>query len=412
MSDFNGTRNDRIPATSSSRSPLRRGRLMAGCGLLVLLLTVGGWYWFRPDVSVQAIELAMKNGDLVAAKAMAERYVQQSPDDLRGWMLQADLAELNKDFPKAAVAYSAVVQLRPDDIRIRHQYAKALLQSSQFQLAEDAYRAILDRKGTDEIAQTEIQWILFHQQRDRELEDFLEACLKLEPGNSRLLFHLLVSSQKPANPLESLPLLEKIDADCPSQRSIELAVAECAWRMGDLRRSRGLFNSIVQKHGLDASLALTLAEFEFEQTRPEVAKKYLDWPLDDSTDVSNASQQQKDVWWWMKAQIAQSQRQFDVALEAMTEACRLRPRELRYIHARASLLQLLGRSQEATALQAEVAQRRIADRELSRLVNGGNLHQADISVLMEIARHCRTLGRTFQADNWELLIRQHTQPLQ
>jgi tetratricopeptide (TPR) repeat protein len=369
--------------------------------LLTALLAIAGlatMRWQNTGPSLNSVEAAFRTGDLDAASLLVADFVQRNHDDVRGRMLQADIAERRKDFPTAAAAYQVLLKSDSASPKLHHHLARALLESAEFERAEKEYRAILQRNPRDEAAQTEIQWMLFHQQRVRELEDFLEACLAGDP-NSRLLYHLLVSAQKPPNPLESLPVLEKIDAAVPGQSSIQLGLARCAWRMGDIPRARKLFAAVEQKRGSGPDLAFTLAEFELEQSNIEAAENYLK-TLDD---LASFDAKSDDRWWWLSAQLAQHRRNFPQALTAVTEANRLRPRELRYLHLQATLLQILGQSEEAAALHSEVEARRKADRELYEIVHHTDLNQVTTDTLQMIARNCRILKKTQQAEYWEKL---------
>lgn len=341
----------------------------------------------------------MREGKDDLAREMSEQYVQQNPGDVRGWLVNAELAERTKDFQKAATAYMAVVSLRPDQIRYRHQLAKAQLQSANVTAAEVSYREILERNKLDEKAQTEIQWMLFHQQRVRELEDFLERCLLDDPASPRLLFHLLMISQKPPNPLESFPVLDKIDRASPGQPAIQAALARCAWRSGDVPLARRLFGTLQIENANDRELLLTLAEFELEQTNVETAERLL------SLNGKNSSMDwsKEDRWWWLKSQILQYRRQYTEALEAITEAGRLRPREGQYLQSSMSLLQILGRTEEAAVVQAEMESRRTAVEEIYQIVSSGKLNEAPATVHRDIARHCRTLRKLQQANGWDQL---------
>jgi tetratricopeptide (TPR) repeat protein len=393
------------PAENNRHDPARRQtnywRLIlltiAICGLLT-----AAWFSFQRILfqpSLLSINNAIQEGKKDIAKELSEQYIVQNPDDVRGWLVNAEIAELAKDFRKAAAAYAAVVSLRPDQIRYRHQLAKAQLQSAQFAAAELSYREILERNKLDEKAQTEIQWMLFHQQRVRELEDFLEQCLIDDPASPRLLFHLLMISQKPPNPFESLPVLEKIDLADPGQPGIQAALARCAWRSGDVPRARKLFAMLQIENGNDRELILTLAEFELEQTNAETAERLL--CLNDNDKSIEWSKD--DRRWWLKAQILQNRRQYAEALDAVTEASRLRPREGQYLQTRLSLLRILGRADEATIVQAELELRRTAVEGIYQIVSRGGLNEASATVLRDIARHCRTLKKSQQADGWDQL---------
>ena len=398
MADMTQTQSNRPDVASRQGRKWRRRSVAA----LMCVFLIGMWLVIQRLVlqpSVDSITTAMREGHEDLATQMTEQYVTQNPNDVEGWLLQAELAELAEDYRKASTAYAVVVSLQPDQLRHRHRLVKAQLQSAQFEAAETNYREILERSPLDEIAQTEIQWMLFHQQRVRELEDFLERCLADDPASSRLLFHLLMISQKPPNPLESLPVLEKIDAACPGQSTILAGLARCAWRTGDLPRARELFARLQHESKSLRELVLTLAEFELEQSNVDAA----DQLLRSQDNNSSIDWSTEDRWWWLQSQIFQHRRQYATALESITEACRLRPRESQYLQSRLTLLQILGRGDEAAIVQADLESRRTAIEAIYQIVNRGDLNQQSENVLGEIARHCRTLRKLEQADGWDQL---------
>lgn len=402
MSPESGTHSNSVARAPQQIAATNRRRWLSGLSVLILLSMGGVYLLFPSRVSLQSADSAMQSGDLSAATSLINNYLEHSPEDVRGWMLKATLAERTGNLRDVADAYSRASALRPTDLNLLHRCAKSMMKSAQFQSAEAVFRMVLNLNSNDELAQTEIQWMLFHQQRDRELEQFLEACLQREPGSERLLFHLVMSSQKPPNPLESLPVLEKIDADCPGQSSIELGIARCTWRMGEIPRARKLFGTVIKTIGISSDLALTLAEFEFEQTNLQAADDYL-------RSVSDGSKpSEDDRWWWLTGQIAQHRRRFEDALAAYTTAARLRPRELRYLHSQATLLQIVGRTEEAAKLQSEVEARRNAERQLYLIVNGGQLNEASAKVCSDISEIQRSLGKNLQAEGWTLLGRRRS----
>jgi tetratricopeptide (TPR) repeat protein len=150
------------------------------------------------------------------------------------------------------------------------------------------------------------------------------------------------------------------------------------------------------ENGNDRELILTLAEFELEQTNVETAERLLS--LNDNK--KSVEWSKDDRWWWLKAQILQRRRQYAEALDAITEASRLRPREGQYLQSRLSLLRILGRVDEAAIVQAELESRRTA---VDGLYHIGSLNEASADVLRDIARHCRTLKKSQQADGWDQL---------
>ncbi len=139
---------------------------------------------------------------------------------------------------------------------------------------------------------------------------------------------------------------------------------------------------------------------------PSTDTKFTSAAEDYLTSVSDGSGSSvDDRWWWLTGQIAQHRRKYEDALHAYTTAAGLRPRELRYLHSRATLLQIVGRTQEATELQTQVEARRVAERQLYLIVNGGGLSDGSAVVCNDISRIQRILGKNLQAEGWALLGR-------
>lgn len=356
----------------------------------------------RRSGSLSAVEAAVRKGELAAANQMVDEYVRQHPTEVDGLQLQARLAEAGHDYRRAAEALSALVLRSAGNIELQRRLGFALLQSAQFEQAEAVFRETLRLQPTDEAAQTELQWILFHQLRERELEAFLESCLEREPGSHRLLYHLLVSSQKPPNPHESMPVLEKIDQACPNQRTVVLGLARCAWKLGNIDKARDLFETARALGAEDSELALSLAEFELEQVNPAGVEA----ALAPTSAMSLEQWQTHDRWWWLQSQVAQQRGELDAALAAVSEACRRYPRSLTYQHARVTLLRLLGRGDDAVALAADVAARREADRRLYVVVHSGELDRPTPALLHEVAELCDRQQKSLQATGWRILANQ------
>lgn len=353
-------------------------------------------------ISLSAIEAAVRRGDLSAANRMVDEYVRQHPTDTAGLQLQARLAEASRDPRRAAAALSALVHQSPDDIDLQRKYGMALLASNQYDRAEAVLREALRRQPADEATRTELQWILFHQLRERELEAFLESCLEREPASHRLLYHLLVSAQKRPNPHESMPILEQIDRAVPHQRNIGLGLARCAWKLGDIDKARSLFETARALGPVDPEFSLTLAEFELEQVNPAGVAA----ALAPTSAVSLEHWQANDRWWWLQSQVALQRGELEPALAAVSEACQRYPRSLTYQHSRVTLLRLLGRGDDAAALEQDVAARREADRRLYAIVHSGELDRPTPALLQELAELCDRQQKPLQAAGWRVLAQQ------
>lgn len=381
---------------SRSRNRWLLTTVTAGLFAAILVAVLGTFFagWSTPRLGT--IEAAYRAGDYSTALQSVQTYTSRHPTQLAGWRLQGRIYDARQEFGSAAESYRRGLLISPDDLDLHHAYGTALLQSAQFSIAEEAYRQILTRSPTDAKAQTELQWILFHQLRERELETFLEACLTLEPTNGRILYHLLVSSQKRPNAFESLPVLEKINSACPNQPSILLGLARCAWRVGDIAWTRSLLEGLHALPLTGPELWLVSAEFELEQVRTEAAAETLaKLQANFAADMLH-----NDRWWRLHGLLAQQKRDYPRALECFRKAAELNPRDLTCLQAQASLLQAQGQTSEARSLRDLLERRRTADQALYLIVSSGELNAPTPELAGIIAEHCRTLGKSQQADGW------------
>ena len=106
----------------------------------------------------------------------------------------------------------------------------------------------------------------------------------------------------------------------------------------------------------------------------------------------------------MLLQMSDERQQYAEALEAITEASRLRPSEGQYLQSCMSPLQIRGRADETNIMQTELQSRRTAVEETYQIVSRGNLNEASATVHREIAGHCRTLKKSQQANGWDQLV--------
>lgn len=370
------------------------GALVVGC----LVLAIGMWVirgWTN-SVSLAGIQTSIARGDLPRARVLVDRYLEEFPQDPDGFALAVKLAEASRDTEGAVDLYRRWAQLMPGDLPIWQGYGNSLLKTARFEEAESVYRTILRDHPTDVTAQTELQWILFHQLRTRELEQFLEQCLALEPANDRLLFHLLMTAQKPPNPHESLPVLERINEAVPGQRSILLGMARCAWKLGEIDRARELFAEVAKLGDPDRELCLALAEFELEQLNIEQVQAALDAIPRKSDDELESD----DRWWSIRSQLALRNLNLEEALVQITKAATLYPRSLPYLQSRISLLRLLKWKDEADALNREAEAHRKAEQRLYIIVNSGELYRPTASLAREIAALCADQKKAAQSEGW------------
>lgn len=373
------------------------GALVVGC----LVLAIGMWVirgWTN-SVSLAGIQTSIARGDLPQARLLVDRYLEEFPADSEGFELAVKLAEASRDTEASADLYRRWAQLVPGDLPVWQGYGNSLLKTARFEEAESVYRTILRDHPTDVTAQTELQWILFHQLRTRELEQFLEQCLALEPENDRLLFHLLMTAQKPPNPHESLPVLERIDKAMPGQRSILLGMARCAWKLGKTDRARELFAEVAKLKDPDRELCLALAEFELEQLNIERVQVALDAIPRSSDDELESD----DRWWSIRSQLALRNLNLEEALVQITKAAALYPRSLPYLQSRISLLRLLKWKDEADSLEQEAEAHRKAEQRLYIIVHSGELQRPTATLAREIATLYADQKKTAQSQGWSRL---------
>jgi tetratricopeptide (TPR) repeat protein len=387
-----------MPEPRKPKSGLwKRGALVAG--FLVLAIGLWGNRWWTNSVSLSSIQSSIARGDLPHARLLVGRYLEEFPTDSEGFELAVKLAEASRDTEGSVELYRRWAQLMPGDLPIWQGYGNSLLKTARFEEAESVYRTILRDHPTDVTAQTELQWILFHQVRTRELEQFLEQCLALEPANDRLLFHLLMTAQKPPNPHESLPVLERINEAVPGQRSILLGMARCAWKLGEIDRASELFAEVAKLKEPDRELCLALAEFELEQLNIERVQAALDAIPRKSDDELESD----DRWWSIRSQLSLRSLNLEEALVQITKAAALYPRSLPYLQSRISLLRLLKWKDEADALEKEAEASRRAEQRLYIIVHSGELQRPTAALAREIATLCADQRKNAQSEGWNRL---------
>jgi tetratricopeptide (TPR) repeat protein len=90
----------------------------------------------------------------------------------------------------------------------------------------------------------------------------------------------------------------------------------------------------------------------------------------------------------------------ELALEYLAKALALRAFELKYVHRRGTLLQALGRTEEAAKAFDQAKQLELCESRLNEIVRGGDLEYATPDVCLEVADLCEKRGRQLQADGW------------
>lgn len=284
----------------------------------------------------------------------------------------------------------------PEDPNRQFKQAMAVLQTGHLEEAEQRFRELLRSQPDSEPVQTELQWLLFNQMREREVETLLEEALSRSPAELRLLYHLLSTQQRRPIAQEAIGMLERANELVPGQSSVQLALARCAWQMGDTARARNLLETVHKNGNQNLESALVFAEFLIEQDDLQGAENALE-PPDESV---GQVWRNDDRWWWLQSRLAALHRRWDQSLTCLEEAVRRRPGEVRYANAEGVTRQALNQTEAAEAARARSVALADAERELYIIVSRGDLEQLTPAICREISKHCAILHRTAQAKGW------------
>lgn len=385
-----------------SRSLVRVGIAFA---VLAVLAGAGWWFHARPPALAEG-EDRLSQGDVAAARRVAEHRLKADPDESAAWVLLARCAEAEANWLSAADAYAkAAPTAEPaeqGDLSFRR--ALVALRGGDQATAEGLLTALLKERPDDEAVQTELQWLYFNQLRERDVERLLESLLKRNPTRHALLLHLLRSVQRRPMAPEAVSALERANTAVPGQTQVELALARCASRLGQPERANELSARVARREGRSLETALVQAEVLLDQGRAEDARAALQPPPE-----AGKAWRRDDRWWWFTAQAALQEKDWPQALAALETADRLRPGEVAYVNALATVLQALNRP-EAVAVQERARELADASRALYILDSEGAVDRPTAESRTKIARHLRTLGKETQARGWERLVGLRSSP--
>jgi len=381
----------------SSLRPLTRRHAirLAAVSIPALAIAIPAWRLTHPVFTLRDVEAAVLTGRLPDARRMCEAITASDPANGPAWFRLGQLCEELSDFDAGATAFERAVETGADRTTARKRLGFCLLQSGLYGRAETMFRELLQVTPDDEAIQTELQWLLFNQLRERELESFLEEQLKREPASFRILQHLLLSSQRRPNPREAIRLLEAIQKAKPGQPEIELALGHCCWKLGRLAEANRLLHEAGWRRPDHAETTLLLASFQLEQGRLTDADRLL-------TSLK-PSLTTDDRWWWLTAQWQQRSGMTTEALSSLAKAIELRPGEMRYHHTLATWLQAARRNDEARQHHELARALSQADRDLYVIVSRDRIAPDHAEVCRAISECCRILQRKAQAEGWRML---------
>lgn len=364
-----------------------------GIGIIILVIVAG-----TSPPSVAEGEFQLQKGQIDKARQVARERVARDPSDGAAWHLLGRCEESESHFSGAVEAYRQAIQHLSSNWKSRERYAFSLLAMGRLEDAEHEFQKLHAEQPNNDFVRTELQWLLFNQLREREVEQLLEASLSREPGNFDLAYHLVYASQRRPIAQELVGLLRRANEEVPGQASVELALGRCYWQLGDPVRARVLLQS-AHRQLKNLECSLVLAEFLLEQGEGAEADAVLKAPATGEGDIWR----QDDRWWWGQCQRAIEQKKLEDAFSAITQALRLRPGELRYVQVEATLLQALHRADDALAARERAKRLAQAERELFIIVSRDDLKHPTPEICKQVARLCLELGKPIQARAWENL---------
>lgn len=379
----------------SSHRQKYRGRLVIVGGVLIATILAILFILRSAKPALRDVELSFHVGDIEKTHQLAELVLKDDPQNGSAWYWLGRSLEQLQDFDAASDAYSQVASLIPDSWEPRQRLGFCLMKAARIENAETVFRKLLIEKPTDEAIQTELQWILFNQLRERELEAFLEAALEREPSSYRILYHLLYSSQRRPNPREAVGRLEEVQRRKPGQPHVELALGHCYWKLGNIPQARTLFQSARRIMSDDYETLLLVAEFELEQSSLDVTKDILN--------SLEKTQSQDDRWWWLNGSLHYREHDVQAAIKALNTAVKQRPQEIRYRQTLATWYKVIGSTMESEENHREAQSLRRADQELYVVVSRGDAEIKNAQTYERIQQLCFDAKKFRQADGWKKL---------
>ncbi len=331
-----------------------------------------------------------------SAQPLLERVVSADPQDGEARYLLGGVLGAQGDVEGALQAFAAV-PASAAVFRDAHR-ARALLLLGQGDLAaaETVLAEHVRQFPQDDAAAGELRWLYFNEFRRRDVERLLEDRLARNPRDLPLLVELLMTEFRGPVAREGLDYLEQVQARRPGQPAVLRALGFCYWQIGDLRQARGCLDEALALGPDDAEARLLSANFLLDQGEVQAAERMLEPREEPSAPAAGPD----DREWFLRAELAERQRDLPAALAAVEAALERRPFELKYVHRRGLLLQRLGRAEEAAACFRRSDELGKCEMRLTELVWGGALAPPTRETCAEIADLCARRGRERHAAGW------------
>jgi tetratricopeptide (TPR) repeat protein len=278
---------------------------------LLILAGIGVGFCFYAAHQLQVARIAIQQDRLDDAEKSLRIYLFVWPRDVPGLVLAARTARMKGDFDTAEAYLKRCLKLQkeiPEAVQIefllmRVQHGEEdtvvgeLLQCVDNKSPESALileslsRAYMRNLRFREAFVTTSRWIELEPENEtpfrwrgwvhdrlgdweRAISDYRRA-LELNPDSPMLRLRLAEILLERTNPPEALALLEPLYLEFPDRPEIQARLGQCRFVEGELEKARPLLESAVREMPDDATLLITLARLEMQESHYLQAERWL-----------------------------------------------------------------------------------------------------------------------------------------
>jgi tetratricopeptide (TPR) repeat protein len=380
--------------------------------LLVLVCAIAGLVYFgkwnsrrTALAALPEAEQLFQSGQVDAAAALVERYVQLQPGDGAALLLRGRIRQAQGDFAAAAVSFRAVPRESVEHRAAGLLAARLLTADGDVTAAELAMaRHLRDYPDDDEVAE-DLHWLYFHLFRVRDVDRLLAERLARDPDDFKLLTARIMSEFRGPVPREGLALLEAVQQRRPGQPYVLRGLAICHWQLGDLDTARLEFESALAAAPGNIEILLSTGDFLLDQNQSTLSAEVLR-RIEAAQPPANS---EEDRIAWLRCRVLESRGQFSEALAALEAALAVRPFDLKYRQRRGMLLQRLGRVVDAADSFRRADELSRCQMRLTEIAWAGLLQQPTPGLCREVSGLCHVRGKTAEAEAWEAWAKRITE---
>jgi tetratricopeptide (TPR) repeat protein len=394
----------------ASSMPLERVPKGWIAGVTALVLAAGAVGAAIQLASPGTEELVSRGEGLLAAGRAdaaiepATKAWQQSPSDPAALSL---LGRVQLQLGRTVEAVASLERVPPGSSAFRQAQlllAKALLLDGQWERAEDVLSAQVEAAPDDAAALEELRWLYFNLFRTRDVLRLLER--RLAAGDLSALPDLLDSEYHGQAAHEASKYLDPVQARRPGQGLVMTALGICRWRTGLLDEGGQLLAQGLQKRPDDPHVRLMRAEFLLEQGNVDSAEEALigsSEPVVEQPAGRFGRIVDHEEFWALRSRIAERRRNLKESLTLLDRALEINGARRDLLTRRASLLRLMGRTEDAAAAAMRAEAFGQAERLLRSAMERGLHRRPSRDDCLTLAALCRDVGKSAQADAWKRL---------